>query len=85
MPAEEQEPQNDLQPRQSSSVKAARLFSSAVELPVVLVAGILIGGGIGWWIDHAFGTGPWLMLLLGLIGFGAGLREIVRKLSKDNS
>jgi ATP synthase protein I len=62
-----------------------QLFASAIELPVMLIAGIMIGGGAGWWLDRRFGTAPWLMLFLGILGFGAGLREIVRKLSKDNS
>jgi ATP synthase protein I len=62
-----------------------QLFAAAIELPVMLVAGILIGGGAGWWLDHGLGTAPWLMLFLGILGFGAGLREIVRKLSQGNS
>jgi ATP synthase protein I len=61
------------------------LFAAAVELPVVLIAGIVIGGGAGWWLDHRLGSAPWLMLVFGLLGFVAGLREIMRKLSRNNS
>lgn len=67
------------------SPKLVQLFAAAIELPVMLVAGIVIGGGAGWWLDHHLGTAPVLMLVLGVLGFAAGLREILRKLSKGNS
>jgi ATP synthase protein I len=48
-----------------------------------LVLGHLIGapvGGcvIGLGLDALFGTKPWLMLLFLLVGFGVGVRNIVR-------
>jgi len=58
-------------------------FALAMELPFILVAGVVIGGGAGHWLDAKFGSSPLLMLLLGLIGFGAGVREVLRRIPKQ--
>lgn len=42
------------------------------------VAGVLVGGLIGWGIDWAFGTSPIFLILFLLIGFGAALTNMVR-------
>jgi len=39
--------------------------------------------GVGWWLDLRFATTPWLMILGVLIGFSAGLWELL-KLAKDS-
>ena len=39
-----------------------------------LVLAALLLGFLGWWLDAKFGTQPFLMLFLGLLGFvGAGV------------
>jgi ATP synthase protein I len=58
-----------------------RQLSLAMELPFVLVGGVLIGGGIGWLLDRWLHTAPWLLLVCGLLGFGGGMRELLRRLS----
>jgi F0F1-type ATP synthase assembly protein I len=57
----------------------ARQFALAVELPFVFVATVLIGGGIGYWLDSRFHTSPLFLLVLGALGLVAGLRELVRR------
>ena len=52
-------------------------------MPVTLVACIAIGGGLGYFLDERFHTSPILALILGLIGFAAGIIQIVKRLSKD--
>ena len=54
-----------------------------MELPILLVACIAVGGGLGYLLDERFHTSPVLTLLLGLIGFVAGMIQLVRRLSKD--
>lgn len=54
-----------------------------MELPITLVAFIAVGGGLGYYLDARFHTSPVLTLLLGLIGFAAGMFQLVRRLSKD--
>jgi ATP synthase protein I len=57
-------------------------FAMAMELPFIFVGAIVVGGLFGWWLDAKFGTAPWLMIVLGALGFYAGLREIQRQLER---
>ena len=43
-----------------------------------LIGGPLGGGLIGWGLDALFGTKPWLTLLMLFLGFGVGVRNILR-------
>lgn len=41
-----------------------------------LVISVILGGAIGLGLDHLFGTKPFLMLIMIVLGFVAGMREI---------
>ncbi len=43
-----------------------------------LIGAPLGGGLMGWGLDTLLGTGPWLLLLMLFLGFGVGLRNVVR-------
>lgn len=43
-----------------------------------LVAGLLIGFGIGYGLDALLGTKPWLMVLFIFLGFAAGVKTMMR-------
>ena len=43
-----------------------------------LIGGPLGGGLLGWGLDSLFGTKPWLTLLMLFLGFGVGVRNILR-------
>lgn len=43
-----------------------------------LVAGVLVGAGLGYGLDTLFGTKPWLLLVFVLFGVGAGMRNVYR-------
>ena len=43
-----------------------------------LVAGLLVGFGIGYGLDALFGTRPWLLLVFTLLGFAAGVQTMLR-------
>lgn len=60
-------------------------FALAMELPFVLVAGVVIGGGVGYWLDAKLGTSPLLTFLLGIIGFAAGVREVLRRIPREET
>lgn len=60
-----------------------RQFSDIMELPILLVASIAIGGGAGYLLDKRFHTSPVFALALGLLGFAGGMIQLVRRLSKD--
>ena len=56
-----------------------RDLALAMELPFVLIACILVGGGLGYLLDKKLATTPLFVLLLGFLGFGAGIWEIIRR------
>lgn len=43
-----------------------------------LVGGVVVGVGIGWFVDRAFGTSPWGLIVFFLLGFAAGVLNVVR-------
>ena len=57
-------------------------LAMALRFATELVVGICVGGAIGWALDSVFGTKPWLMILFIFLGFGAGLRTVIRSAEK---
>lgn len=55
-------------------------FAMAMELPIIFVAAVVLGGGLGYFIDHWLHTKFVFTFVLGGLGFVAGLREILRRL-----
>lgn len=53
-------------------------FGAAFKFAAELVVGVVVGGGLGWILDKQFGTAPWLMVVLVILGFAAGLLNVVR-------
>ena len=53
-------------------------FGRAMRLSTEFVAGILVGAGIGYLIDQLAGTTPWGMIIFLLVGFGAGILNVLR-------
>lgn len=70
------------EPPKRKTALYARQMALATELPFVLVGATVVGGLVGYWLDLKLGSRPWLLLLLGGIGFYAGLREVMRRLDK---
>lgn len=52
--------------------------SLAWRMVTELVAGMLLGVGIGYGLDSLLGTLPWLLMLFALLGFAAGVRTMMR-------
>jgi len=53
-------------------------FSAALRLSTDFVVAILVGAGVGWAIDRFVGTAPWAMIVFLLLGFGAGVLNVMR-------
>ena len=62
----------------------ARQLALALELPFVMILGVLIGGGIGYLIDRWLHTSPVFMLVGGLLGFAGAVWDILRRLSRED-
>jgi ATP synthase protein I len=50
----------------------------AFRLATELVAGVFVGGAIGWFLDKWLGTAPILLIVFLLLGIAAGLLNSVR-------
>ncbi len=57
---------------------AAKYFNVGVEL----VSGVLVGVGVGLFIDWMFGTSPWGLISLFILGASAGMLNVYRVLTK---
>jgi ATP synthase protein I len=56
----------------------------ALELPFAFVSAIVAGGLLGYALDRWLHTKPVFLLILGGVGFFAGLRDILRRVSKSS-
>jgi ATP synthase protein I len=61
-------------PRSSGGKDYALAFRLASEF----VAGVLVGAALGWALDWAAGTSPWGLIVLLLLGFAAGVMNVMR-------
>lgn len=48
-----------------------------VTIPMVFVAGPLVGFFIGTWMDQKWGTEPWGKTMLILLGFVASVKQVI--------
>jgi ATP synthase protein I len=53
-------------------------LGQALRLGIELVAGVAVGGFIGWWLDRLLGTAPLLMVVFLGLGAAAGIMNVVR-------
>jgi len=59
-------------------------FGQAFRLSTEMVAGVLVGGFIGWTLDKWLGTSPWLLLVFFFFGIAAGILNAVRAANEMN-
>jgi len=64
--------------------KQMRIFGLLSSIPGFLVVPPVAGALAGLWLDKRFGTAPWLLLVFLLLGFGSGIRLIMRTLTRVN-
>lgn len=50
----------------------------ALRIAVEFVAGLFVGGFIGWQLDAWLGTAPWLFLVFLGLGMAAGMVNVFR-------
>jgi ATP synthase protein I len=48
------------------------------QLSSELIAGVVVGALIGWGIDHVLPTKPWGLIVFVLLGFTAGVVNVIR-------
>jgi ATP synthase protein I len=67
--------ENGSGPRRSADASA---FARGLRLSTELVAGVVVGGMIGWLIDRWLGISPWAFIVFLLLGFAAGVLNVMR-------
>ena len=53
-------------------------YAKGFRLSSELVAGVLVGAGLGWLIDRLLGVSPWGLIVFLLLGFAAGVLNVMR-------
>ncbi|MFM1813828.1 MAG: hypothetical protein RLZ98_523 [Pseudomonadota bacterium] len=53
-------------------------MGQAMKIAIELVVGVAVGGFIGWFLDKQLGTRPWLLMLFIVLGFCAGMLNVIR-------
>ena len=60
----------------------ASMVGLAYRFTVEMLAGIGVGGFVGWWMDKWFGTAPAFLLLLLFLGMIAGVVNSIRTVNE---
>jgi len=53
-------------------------YAKGFRLSSELVAGVIVGAGLGWIVDRWFGITPWGLIIFLLLGFAAGVLNVMR-------
>jgi len=56
----------------------ASSLAGALRLAGEFVAGVIVGSLLGWGLDYALGTSPWGLIVFLLLGFAAGVMNVMR-------
>ena len=72
-----------MEPRSRGSADTKPL-GVAMRVSVELVAGLVVGGAIGYFLDRWLGTLPWLTIVFFFIGAAAGIRNVMRAAEEMN-
>ena len=67
-------------PQTEKAKEVTNQTAIAMELPFVLVSAVVVGGLLGYFLDRWLHTKPVFLLILGGIGFVAGVRDVLRRL-----
>jgi F0F1-type ATP synthase assembly protein I len=78
----DQQPDNasHLTPEEQKVKKYSNATALALELPFTIVGAVLVGGVLGYFLDHWLHTHWIFTLILGGVGFAGGVREVIRRL-----
>ena len=68
---------NDVQSKRSDTMRG-NAMGMAMRIGIEFVIAVLIGGGIGWYLDQWLGTLPLFLLVFLLFGFAAGIKNVIR-------
>ncbi len=79
---------NSSEPKSPELARAKKYSSQAalaMELPFTIVGAVLLGGLLGYFLDHWLHTKLIFTFVLGGLGFAGGLKEVLRRLAQSDS
>jgi ATP synthase protein I len=76
-----QEAKNEAKPTLFKKDKPQNLAGKFFNVGVELFAGVLVGAGLGIFIDWAFGISPWGLISFFILGSLAGMLNVYRALT----
>jgi len=53
-------------------------YAKGFRLSSELVGGVVLGAGLGWLVDRGLGIAPWGLIVFLLLGFAAGVLNVMR-------
>ena len=62
----------------------ARWLAEAYSMGWLFPAAIVLGLGLGYWLDKMFGTWPWLTVVFGACGMTAAFINLFRLAMRDD-
>jgi ATP synthase protein I len=80
----QQKAEHDATEAPSGSKSDPSAIARGFRLSTELVAGVLVGAFIGWALDKALGISPWGMIVFLLLGFAAGVVNVMRAAGISN-
>ena len=63
---------------QDAAQAKASAMAVGLRLSSELVAGVVVGAGLGWGFDRLLSTSPWGLIVFLLLGFTAGVINVMR-------
>jgi ATP synthase protein I len=72
-------------PSQGSGM-SQRQTNVAYRVLVDMIAGLLVGGFLGYWLDRWWGTRPYMLVAMTVVGFAGGMNNAwraIRSYAKD--
>ena len=67
-----------VEPESSSNREASKGYALAVKLSSEFIAGVVVGTLLGYLFDRFLGTSPWGLIVFLLLGFCAGVLNVLR-------
>ncbi len=59
-------------------------YARGFRLSSEFVAGVVVGAGLGLLVDHWLKSSPWGLIVFGMLGFAAGVLNVVRSATSNN-
>lgn len=70
--------EEDSRPKEAAGMREAKGLAQAWRLSSEFVAGVIAGAVIGWIIDRVAGLSPWGLIVFTILGFAAGVYNMMR-------